>query len=93
MLQITVTLTFNILTQTSIGIIYGSWPFMIQRKVNIGEISLKLISGQDFANDRGEYRRTDGQTDGQMDDMRHNKGQKPNVPSGIKNVLRIKTLK
>ena len=53
------------LTPKSIGIVYQSSLFMIPRKVNIGEISVKLMSGQDLA-----YA---GQTDGQMDDMRHNK--------------------
>jgi len=37
MFKVTVTLTFELLTPKSIGIIYGSWPFMKQRKVNIGE--------------------------------------------------------
>ena len=50
MLQVTVTLTCNILTKTSIGIIYGSWPSMIPRKVYIVEMLLKLKSGVDFAN-------------------------------------------
>jgi len=56
--QVTVALTFDPLTQKSIEIIYGSWPSMIPRKVYLGEISLKLIHGQDFANAR--------QTDGRM---------------------------
>jgi len=46
MFKVTVTLTFALLTPKSIGIIYGSWPFMIPRIVNLGEISLKLMSGQ-----------------------------------------------
>jgi len=50
MVQVTVTLTFELLIPKAIGIIYGSWPCMIQRKVNLGEISLKLLSRQDFAN-------------------------------------------
>jgi len=62
--MVTVTLTFELLTSKSIGIIYGSWPFMIQRKVNLGKISLRLMSGQDFANA--------GQTDGQRVGMRQN---------------------
>ena len=33
MLQVTVTLTFDLLTPKLIGIIYASWPSMIQRKV------------------------------------------------------------
>jgi len=44
MLQVTVTLTLK-----SIRIVYGSWPSMIPRKVHLGEISLQLMSGQDFA--------------------------------------------
>ena len=47
MLQVTVTLTFDPLHPKSIGIVYGS---MIPRKVNLGEVSLKLMRGQDFAN-------------------------------------------
>jgi len=61
MFQVTVNLTFNLLTPKSIWIICGSWPFMIQRKVNLGEISLKLMSGQDFANAGKSDRQMDGQ--------------------------------
>ena len=51
MFKVTVTLTFKLLTPKSIGIIYGSWLFMIQRNVNllVGEISLKFMSGQHFS--------------------------------------------
>jgi len=65
MLQITVTLTVDLLTPKLIGIIYGSWPFMIPRRVILGEISLKLLSGQDFANAGQTDGRTDARTDGQ----------------------------
>jgi len=51
---------FDLLTPKSIGIIYGSWTSMILRKVNLGEIIFKLMSGQDFANTE------------QMDGMHHN---------------------
>jgi len=50
MLQVTVTLTFDLLTQKSKGITYGSWLSMILRKLYLGEINLKVMSGQDFAN-------------------------------------------
>jgi len=40
---------------------------MIPRKVNLGEKSLKLMSGQDFANA------------GQTEDMRYNKMERPLV--------------
>ena len=56
MLQVTLTLTFDLLTLKSIGIIYWPWSSMIPRKVYLSEISLKLMSGQDFAN----ARQTDG---------------------------------
>ena len=52
MFKVTVTLTFELLTQNYLG----PWPFMIhytfmiQRKVNLDEISLTLMSAQDFAN-------------------------------------------
>jgi len=46
------TLTFDLLTPTSIEIIYGSWPSMILIKFRLGEISLTLMSGQDLANAR-----------------------------------------
>ena len=39
-----VTLTFDLLIPKSIGIIYGSWPSMISRRVDLGEISLKLMT-------------------------------------------------
>jgi len=38
------------MTPKLIGIIYGSWASMIPRKVYLGEISLKFMSGQYFAN-------------------------------------------
>jgi len=44
----------------SIGIIYASWPFMTTRMVNLGDKSLNVMSGQDFANA--------GQIDGQTVD-------------------------
>jgi len=47
-----VTLTLDLLTQKSLGITCGSWPFIILRMVNLGEISLKLMSRQDFAYSR-----------------------------------------
>jgi len=50
----------------------------IPRKVYRCEISLKLMSGQDFAN----ARRTDGRTDIQTDDMRH-KIIQPKVASDV----------
>ena len=50
MLQVIVTLTCNFPTKKSIGIIYGSWPSMIPKKVYLGEINLKLMSGENFAN-------------------------------------------
>jgi len=70
--QVTVILTFDLMTPKSIGIIYGSWPFMIPRKVHIGKI--KLMRGQNFANG--------GQTDGRTDDMCHNII-RPKIPSGV----------
>jgi len=39
-------------------IIYGSWPVMIHRKVNLGEIGLKGMSGQCFA--YAEHKTTKG---------------------------------
>ena len=73
------TLTFDLLTQKSIEIIYGSWPSLIPRKVYLGEISLKSMSGQDFAN-AGQW--TDTQRDRQTDNVCH-KIIRPKVPSGI----------
>jgi len=78
MLKVTVTLTFKILTPRSIWIICGPWPFMIPRKVNLGDIRLKFMSGQDFTN-AGQ---TDGQTGGRTDDERHNIKQSK-IPSGV----------
>jgi len=46
MLQVPVTLTFNLLTPKSLRIIFGSWPSIIPRKVYLSEISLKLKSGR-----------------------------------------------
>jgi len=58
-----VTLTFDLLTPKSIGIIYGSRPSLIPRKVYLGEIGLKSISEQYFPNagqiDRHTEKRTD----------------------------------
>jgi len=61
MLQVIVTLTFDLLTLKLKGINYGSGASMIPRTVYLGEIqvSLKLMNGQDFAN----AGRTDGRTD------------------------------
>ena len=82
--QITVTLTFDLLPPKSIGIIYGSFPSMITRKANLSKISLKLISGQNFANavltDGRTNEWTKRQTDGRTDDIRHNII-RPKVPS------------
>jgi len=64
MFKITVTLTFDLITPKSIGIICRSWSFMITRKVNQGEIILKLMNGQDFANAGQMDGRTDRQKDG-----------------------------
>jgi len=50
MLNVTVTLTFDLHITKSIGIIYGSWPSMISRKVYLGEISLKVMSEKYIAN-------------------------------------------
>ena len=57
-------MTFDLLTPKSIGIIYGSWPSLIPRKVYLGEISLKSMSGQNFANVGQIDRHTEGRTDG-----------------------------
>jgi len=86
MFKVTVTLTFDPLTPKLMWIIYGSWPFMIQRQVYLREISLSLMSGHYLAN----AGRTDGWTDGQMDgrtdgktnDMRHNII-RPKIPSCV----------
>ena len=59
MFKVTVTLTLDLLNSKSIGIIYGSLPFIIPRIVILVEIKLKLMSGQNFANA--------GQTDILMD--------------------------
>jgi len=59
--MVTVTVTFDLLTLKSIGSIYGSWQFMIPRKVQLGEISLPLMSRQAFAN--VGYRLTDQTAD------------------------------
>jgi len=64
MLYVTVALTFDLLTPKSIGTIYGSWPSLIPRKVYLGEISLKSMSGQDFANAGQIDRHTEGRTNG-----------------------------
>ena len=58
------TLTFDLLTQKSIGIIYGLWPSLIPRNVYLGEISLKSMSREDFANTGQVDRHTEGRTDG-----------------------------
>jgi len=59
MFKVTVTLTFELLTPKPIGIVYVSRLFMMERKFNLCEKSLKLMSGQDFVNA--------GQMDGQPD--------------------------
>jgi len=48
MLQITMTLTFGILTQTSIGIICRPWPSKTPIMVFLSLIGFKLFSGQGF---------------------------------------------
>ena len=58
MLKVTVILAFDLLTPKSIGIIYGSWPFTIPRKVHLVDFNLKLKSGQYFANAGQTDRRT-----------------------------------
>jgi len=63
MLQITVTLIFDPLTKKS-GIIYESWPSPISRKDYLGEISLRSMSGQDYANAGRTDKRADGRRDG-----------------------------
>jgi len=55
------TVTFDLMTPKSLGIIYGSWPSIIPRKVYLGETSLKLMSIQEFANA--------GQTDNERHDI------------------------
>ena len=64
MFKVTVILTFQLLTPKLLGVIYGSWLFMIQRKLNLDEISLKLMIGTTLLT---PYRRTDRQTDGRTD--------------------------
>jgi len=64
--KITVILTIEILTPKLIAIIYRPSPLMIEINVNLGETSVKVMSGQDFANagqaggrtDRRTYRQT-----------------------------------
>jgi len=69
-------LTFDLPIPKWIGIIYGSWPSMIPRRVCLCEISLKLMSREEIAN-AGHRLETDGQTD-----KRHNII-RPKVPSGV----------
>jgi len=59
--MLNVTVPFDLLTPKSIEIISVSWPSLVPRKVDlhVGEISLTLIGGQEFANA--------GQTDGRTD--------------------------
>jgi len=64
MFEVNLTLAFELLTPKSKRIIYGSWPFMIQSRVNVVEICLKLISGQDFANAGQTEGWTDRRTEG-----------------------------
>ena len=45
MLQVTVSLTFDLVTQTSIGIIYGSWQNKTPTMVFLSLIGFKLLSG------------------------------------------------
>ena len=52
------------------------------KKVNLGEICLKLMNGQIFANAGRKDGQTDRQTDIQTDDMRHNI-LRPKVRSGV----------
>jgi len=66
MLQLTVTLTVDQLNLKSIGIIYGSWPSIIPKTVNLCEISLKLLSGQDcYLLPRTDEKQKDRRTEGQ----------------------------
>jgi len=39
--MLNVNVTFDLLASKSIGIIYGSWPSMVPRKVYFGEINVK----------------------------------------------------
>jgi len=48
MLQVTVNLTFDLLTTNSIGIIYGPWLTKTPIKVSLRLIGFKLLSGQGF---------------------------------------------
>jgi len=88
MLQVTVTLTLNLLASKSIGIMYGSWPSMILRKIYLGEkIWSKWVDRTLLTPDR------------QPDDVRHNIIQQ-RVPLGVQKgmvenceVLRIHRIK
>jgi len=55
---------------------------MVQRQINLGEISLKLMSGQNFANAGKTDGQTDRPTDGRTANMRHNVI-RPKVTSGV----------
>ena len=57
-------MTFELLTPKSIEIIYGSWSTLLPRNVYLGEISMKSMSGQDFAYAGQIDRHTEGLTDG-----------------------------
>jgi len=59
MLNVNVTLTFELMTPKSIGIIYGSWPFKIQRKVNLGKNKFEI-------NERRRLLTPDRRTDRRM---------------------------
>jgi len=48
MLQANVTLTFNLLTQKSLGVIFWSWPTKTLIMVFLSFIGFKLMSGQRF---------------------------------------------
>ena len=67
MVKVTVTFIIDLLTSKAIGFIFESLPFIFLRTVNQVEISLKLMSGQDFVNTGGADRHTDRQTDGRTD--------------------------
>jgi len=48
MLQITMTLTFDLFTPKSIGITFEPWPTKTSNIVSLSLIALKLLSGQGF---------------------------------------------
>ena len=48
MLQVTVTLTFDLLTPNSVGIIFGQWPSKTPIMVSLSLKRFKLLSKQRF---------------------------------------------